>query len=123
MDIALTASDIVFAAILAFVITWVIQGFSKIFRFVPSEFDYSSAEIANIMQKCCSFFPKEILQFKGKTLKRGMIVRVTTLQQKVFEGKLIGYNKDNVVCVLTSKYVIAHELDNIQDIAVVKGEE
>ncbi len=122
---ALTLNDIVFAAVLAFIITWVIQSFSKVLNFVtnmPSEVLYPKGDTSGIIQKCYSLFPKEILQFNGKTIKRGMIVRVTTIQNKVFEGRLIGCNKDNVVCVLTAKYVVAHELNNIENIDVLKSD-
>ncbi len=124
--INLSAKDIIFAAVLAFILTWLIQSFSKIIKLVvsmPSELTYSSSDFALIMQKCCSLFPHEIVQFNGQTLKRGMIVRVTTNKQKVFEGKLIGLNKDNVVCVLTPRYVVAHGLESITEIFVVKVEE
>jgi len=60
-------------------------------------------------------FPKEIVQFNGKTFKRGSKIRMVTNQKKVIEGELIGMNSESVVCVVTSKYIIAHDLRNIKE--------
>lgn len=123
MKIDLTIQDILYAAILAFFFTWLIQNISKIFRIVitrPTEFDYQLKDISKIMKKCYSLFPKEIIQFHGKTFKRGMNVRVTTVQNKTFEGELIGLNNENMLCVLTNSNIVAHELDSIEDMKIIE---
>jgi hypothetical protein len=45
-----------------------------------------------------------------------MKIRVTTTTNTDFEGELIGGNNKNMVCIKTSKYIIAHEIQNIQSI-------
>lgn len=117
----LTITDIIFAAVLAFMITWIIKALIRIFKII--KFIQNSAEnmeqINSILQRCYSIFPTEILQFNGETFKRGTKVRVITNQSKVLEGEFIGMNNDNVVCIFTSTYIAAHNINNIKDICLL----
>jgi len=124
MQIQLSPRDILYAAILALFITWMITGIMKNFRIVitkPTEFVYPPEEVKKILQRCYMLFPKEIILFHGRTYRRGMIVRIVTTQQKVIQGQLIGQNNDNMVCVLTDRHVVAHDLGHIEEIAQIEG--
>ena len=60
-----------------------------------------------------------MVQFNGETYKRGMKLKIITLQKKSFEGEFIGCNERNMLCILTNKYIIAHEITNIQEIEIL----
>ena len=70
-------------------------------------------------QRCYKLFPMEIVQFNGETYKRGMKLKIITMQKKIFEGEFIGCNEKNMLCILTSRYIIAHEMTNIQKIEIL----
>ena len=114
-----TLQQIVISAFLAFIITIFLIYIREIFistrkRSVLS--NYHAKDMGKILQRCYRLFPTDIIQFNGSTFHRGMKVHVTTIQMKDFEGQLIGLSKENMICVLTNKYIIAQELSKIQDI-------
>lgn len=121
---SLTISDILFAAIVSLIFTWIIKSFISIWKILKNpgtiEIKKYESEIANLLQKCYNLFPKDIIQFRGKTFKRGMNVRIVTNQHKTIEGKLIGMNNQNILCIITQKYIIAHEMSNIEDITNIE---
>lgn len=120
----LTGYDILFAAFTALIITWSVTNFVRMWKFLknPSavQFDKGEKELAGVLQKCYNLFPKEIIQFRGKTFKRGMKVRIVTNQHKTIEGKLIGMNSEDILCVITQKYIVAHEISNIEDMSDIE---
>jgi hypothetical protein len=122
--LGLNFSDIIFAALAAFIITGTIKSFMTIWKVFKNpdtiEINQSEKELSNILRKCYNLFPKEIVQFRGKTFKRGMKVRIVTNQHKTIEGKLIGMNSDNILCVITQKYIVAHEMSNIVEITDIE---
>ncbi len=114
----LEVKDILFAAILAFFITWIVLKLLSMYNAMKqstSQFNYQVKDMNRVIGKCYALFPLEIFQFRGKTFKRGMTVRIKTLQNKIFEGKLVGINSSDVVCVLTNQYIVAHELSDIEE--------
>lgn len=119
LDLSLSLEEVIYAAILAFFITWFIRNamkLRKVLKQASAEFGYPNKDLSQILQRCYVLFPKEIVQFRGKTYKRGMKVQIVTLQKKTFEGELIGSNYKDMVCILTNKYIIAHEINNILEI-------
>ncbi len=123
-NVRLSMSDILYVALLAFVITWVIQNISKNFKLIitkPAEINYNQTDVNKIIQRCYGLFPRDIISFQGKTFKRGMNVRITTNQKKIFEGRLIGQNSENMLCVLTNKYVVAQDIENIDEIIIIES--
>lgn len=123
-QIQLSVSDILYAALLALFITWLIQTISKSFRVViskPAEFNYNPSDTNQILQRCYSLFPKDSIRFHGHIFKRGMNVRITTNQHRIIEGQLIGQNNENMICVLTNRYVVAHDLENIEEILQIEN--
>lgn len=123
-NLSLSFEEIFYSALLAFFITWFIQNIIKIRRIIKrtsDEFTYPSRDISKILERCYALFPKDNVQFRGQIYKRGMKIQITTLQKKSFEGEFIGCNNKDMVCILTQKYIIAHEINNIQDIKVLDG--
>ena len=67
--------------------------------------------------RCAELFPIETITFKGREIKRGMKVKMTTIQKNVIEGEFIGVNRVNLVCIKTGNQIIAHQLEKIEEIA------
>ena len=61
-------------------------------------------------------FPIDVLSFKGKEFKRGMQIRITTIQQNVIVGEFIRLNRVNLVCIKTGNKIIAHQLEKIAEV-------
>ena len=123
LDLSLTTEEIIYAALVAFFITWMIQTVSKlrnIIRRANQQLTTPNKDIQLILERCYSLFPKDIINFHGQTFKRGMKIKVTTLQNKSFEGEFIGTNSKGMVCIVTNKLVIAHELRNIENIQLLE---
>ena len=114
MDFQFTIKDIVISAVLAYFATLLLIYSWGVLTRKRQAFSNRSRDIGRILQRRYRLFPIDIIQFHGETFHRGMRVHVTTNQQKDFEGQLIGLSKENMICVLTSKYIIAQELNKIQ---------
>lgn len=122
LNLSISVEEMLSAAILALVITWIIKTLfivKDLVKKMPKEFDYASKDLKAIMDKCYAMFPKEKIQFEGKTFNRGMHVRIMTIHKKTFEGELIGSNQNDMICIITQKYIIAHELTNIKEITIL----
>jgi len=114
--------DIVFAALLALVITWLIGAGSKVMRVVitrSTELGFNPVDIDLVLQRCYGMFPIPSVSFNGAIFHRGMSVRAVTSKERVIEGRFVGINKDNMLCILTPSSVIAQELDSILEMRVV----
>ena len=68
------------------------------------------------IDRCKELFPIDVLSFKGKEFKRGMQIRITTIQQNVIVGEFIGLNRVNLVCIKTGNKIIAHQLEKIAEV-------
>ena len=121
MNLQFTLQEILISAFLAFVVTTiVINAWERLIsarKHNPLS-DYRVRDIKKILQRCYRLFPTDIIQFNGTTFHRGMKVHITTIQMKDFEGQLIGLSKENMICVLTNKYIIAHELNKVRDMYI-----
>ena len=117
----LTSEDIFYAAIGAIFITWLIRFILKINKIIknPASLLSQSEDLRQVIQRCYKLFPNEMVQFNGETYKRGMKLKIITLQKKSFEGEFIGCNERNMLCILTNKYILAHEITNIQEIEIL----
>ncbi|MCI8805106.1 MAG: hypothetical protein HFE59_04290 [Clostridiales bacterium] len=117
----LTSEDILYAALGAVLITWVIKIIMKLNKIIknPMSLLDKSEDLRQVIQRCYKLFPMEIVQFNGETYKRGMKLKIITMQKKIFEGEFIGCNEKNMLCILTSRYIIAHEMTNIQKIEIL----
>ncbi len=117
----LTSEDILYAALGAVLITWVIKIIMKLNKIIknPMSLLDKSEDLRQVIQRCYKLFPMEIVQLNGETYKRGMKLKIITMQKKIFEGEFIGCNEKNMLCILTSRYIIAHEMTNIQKIEIL----
>ncbi|MBR1735677.1 MAG: hypothetical protein IJ736_01505 [Firmicutes bacterium] len=122
IDFTLTPGQVIFALVFGYILTVIINQIMRIadmFRIASTEFSYNSENISAITKRCYSLFPQEILDFNGTRYKRGMRVRITTFQNKTFEGEFIGSNKDrDMLCIITKNHIVAHEIQNIETMQI-----
>ena len=126
MSFQFTMQDLIISAILAYIVTSMILYVWELLTFMrrkQTPANYRARDIRKILQRCYRLFPTDIIHFRGETFRRGMRVHVTTSQKKDFEGQLIGLSKENMICVLTNRYIIAQELNKIHDMYVCFEEE
>ena len=118
--------DIVFAAILALILTWLIRTGSRAIKIVvtkSAEIGYNPMESEMVLQRCYNMFPIDNLRFKGAIFRRGMTVRAVMSGKRVIEGRFVGTNEDDMVCFMTHDYVIARKLENIEEMREMGNEE
>jgi len=104
----LTTNDIILALVLAAIFTWIIN---RIAEFVIIR---KSPDLEQVLKKCYDMFPEEILQFRGEVYRRGMNIRLTTTQNKIVEGEFLGLGDDDMICIMTNKFIIAQALVNVE---------
>ena len=126
MDIGryITSDELIYIAIIAFFVTWFIHTLirlKKIMTAEPGDKTENAKDIRAVMERCYALFPLEKFSFKGQEFSRGMKVKITTFQDRVFEGELIGTNSRNLICIMTSRNVVAHEISNIRDITLLES--
>lgn len=126
MGFNLSENDIIFAAVLAAIITFILNKLVNLIKTLRTngnmQIQYDNTNVKTALAKCYSMFPKEMFVFRGSAYKRGMNVRVTTMQHYTFEGKIIGSNNHDMVCVITPKYIIAHEISHIADMVRIEDD-
>lgn len=122
MQLSLSVSDVLLAAILSFFLTGLVLLYirlSKLFL-VTLKVEKGASDIPSIIERCCGLFPTEIFVYDGQTVRRGALIRVKTVKNKIIEGKFIGLNNENVICIVTRKSIIAYKLNNTARITVVE---
>jgi len=115
----LTSQDIVLAAMLALIITWIVKKVSLMLTAIltrTTEFGYRPKDLEEVLQRCYNMFPIESFRFNGSIFHRGMLVRVVNSKNVTIEGEFIGISEDNMICFLTPNSVVAQEIDNIEEI-------
>ena len=116
----LTYMDYIYAALTAFVITQMILSLGWLKRNIERSKarlnSQNEAERLAVIKQCRNMFPLETVNFRGKVFTTGMKVRITTLQKRIIEGEIIGKNDKDILCIMTSQHIIAHELNKIEDI-------
>ena len=123
MNFQFTLQEILIASAIAFVVTAILINVWEhlaLKRKQPPFSNYQARDIGKILRRCYRLFPDDIIQFHGATFRRGMKVHVTTNRMKDFEGQLIGMSKEKMICILTNKYIIAHELNKVQEMHVLE---
>ena len=122
----LTWQHYLFAASVAYVITYIYRVFSRLLKrqkerrkngektMVIKTFDRQAVD------RCKELFPIDVLSFKGREFKRGMQIKVTTIQNNTIIGEFIGLSQANLVCIKTGNQIIAHQLEKIQEVTTAE---
>ena len=121
----ITFDDILLALVLTVLVVWGVRLLRMVFSMAVTRttiLGYHPDEKGEILKKCCLMFPIETLNFKGMHFRRGMEVQVVTRNKynNTIVGEFVGTNQKNMLCVLTPGTVIAQEIENIEEIRVVK---
>lgn len=113
----------IIAAIMAFFLTYIIMRISNIRKIINDrdelEMNIRNVDKRSVMERCAKMFPIDTMVFNGSVFKKGMNVRITTMQKKVFQGEFVGKNEMDIICILTREHIIAHEIKKITDIVSV----
>ncbi len=120
---SLSIEDVILCMALASFITYFIEVGLRV-RALKREMKLSGSptkDVAQVMKRCYTLFPIEKIVFKGQTYQRGMLVRLTTMSNNNFEGEFIGGNIMNMICIKTGKQIIAHEVQNIKSLTIIKN--
>ena len=122
----LTWQHYLFAASVAYVITYCYRVFSRLLArqkdrkkngektYVIKTFDRQAVD------RCKELFPIDVLSFKGREFKRGMQIKVTTIQNNTIIGEFIGLSQANLVCIKTGNQIIAHQLEKIEEVTIAE---
>jgi len=122
----LTWQHYLFAASVAYVITYIYRVFSRLLKrqkerrkngektMVIKTFDRQAVD------RCKELFPIDVLAFKGREFKRGTQIKVTTIQNNTIIGEFIGLSQANLVCIKTGNQIIAHQLEKIQEVTTAE---
>ena len=119
---ALSWREYLFAAGVAYIITYF---YRSVQRRKEKEKNSEKTYVIQTLDKraterCKELFPIEVLSFQGKQFRRGMRLRITTLQKNVIVGEFIGLNRVNLVCIKTENQIIAHQLEKIEAVAIAE---
>jgi len=120
----LSVQDVIFAAFLAIFLTWFLGWATRVIKFFaikPTrlEFGESTREYEAALHKCCFLFPLATFNFNGTTINRGTKVRVVFTGDKSIEGQFVGTNEENMICLISPKFVVAHEITDIRDLEII----
>ena len=122
----LTWQHYLFAAAVAYVITYIYRVFSRLAKnakekkkngektYVIKTFDRQAVD------RCKELFPIDVLAFKGREFKRGTQIKVTTIQKNTIIGEFIGLSYANLVCIKTGNQIIAHQLEKIEEVTTAE---
>lgn len=116
---ALSWQQVLLAACLALIV-WSVLRFIQLFFFSKTDAHakqtWGEAEMQAALKRCREMFPIETISFRGTEFQSGMRVRITTTQEKIIEGELIGMNQIHMICIRSGNQIIAHQLEKIQEI-------
>ena len=115
----LTFREIIFCMVISFFILVVLKTF-LLFRKLSRESEYPVKVFHNMIKDFYLMFPKQAIMFKGNIYRRGMIIKVTTLHKKIYEGEFVGFNGKDMICIITKTAIVTNNIRNIQDIVLIK---
>ena len=123
----LTWQHYLFAAAVAYVITYIYRVFSRVAAkhkelkkngektYVIKTFDRQAVD------RCKELFPIDVLAFNGREYRRGTQIKVTTVQKNTIIGEFIGLSQANLVCIKTvNNKIIAHQLEKIEEVTIAE---
>ena len=120
---SLTIGDILYAALIAFVVTQLINSILRLMTInkgiLGTAPDYKEADRLVLIKRCIDMFPVDTIYFRGKVFNKGMKVRITTFQRRIIEGELVGKNDMEILCIVTGQHIVAHEIAKIEDMIEV----
>ena len=119
LDRILSVGDVLYAAVLAFILLTVFRGMRFVWRLFMVRHVHIGdmpEDFALLLAHCRRMFPIESVSYRDKTFTRGMRVRITLSMDKTFVGEFIGMNADNVICVVSKDVVAADKLESIKSL-------
>ena len=116
---SLSAYNYIYAALLAFIITYLITRIRNFRKNINGRDElamgYRNIDKSSVMERCIKMFPIETIVFNGNVFKKGMTVKITTMQKKVFQGEFVGKNDMDIICILTKDHKKITEMVSVDD--------
>lgn len=116
----LSWKDLLYAAVVAFFLTKIILMFSSARR-IDKE-NNPQVTPKDVLVRCKLMFPIDTVKFDGKIYTAGMVIKIITHNKKIIEGKLVGRNDSNVLCVITNQHIVVHDISQITQISQIREE-
>lgn len=120
----LTLQDLFFASVAALFLTAFLRAaiwYRRISK--PEPVRLKREEIMLLMNRCFNLYPIDSLILSGENIKRGMLVKITTLKNRTIEGRFVGTNSDRVICLLTKNFITADAISDIAELVVLDRRE
>lgn len=123
MDIEfLTFGEVILCMIISFFILIFLKAF-MLFRKLSRECEYPIKVFNSMVKDFYLMFPKEVIMFRGNIYKRGMLIKVTTLHKKIYEGEFVGFNGKDMICIITKTAIVTNNIKNIKDIILISNKQ
>lgn len=116
----LNFSETIFCILISLFILLIIKAFS-LYRKLSKECEYPLDVFKNMVKDFYLMFPKEVIMFKGTIYKRGMVIKITTIHKKIYEGEFVGFNGKDMICVITKNAIVTTNIKNLKDIFLLKN--
>lgn len=116
----LSFSETIFCILISLFILIIIKSFGLYLK-LSKECEYPLDVFKNMVKDFYLMFPKEIIMFKGNIYKRGMVVKITTIHKKIYEGEFVGFNGKDMICVITKNAIVTTNIKNLKDIFLLKN--
>lgn len=118
----LSFGEIIGSMVLAFIILIFLKAF-MLFRKLSRECEYPIKVFNNMVKDFYLMFPKDVIIFRGNIYKRGMLIKVTTLHKKIYEGEFVGFNGKDMICIITKTSIVTNNIKNIKDIILINNKQ
>lgn len=97
-------------------VSWLIFSVVRLSSHTKQANTVQTLNMAEIGEKCRELFPIDRLYFQGSEFRRGMRVKMTTVQHKIIEGEFIGVNDKDLICIRTATQIIIHQKEKIEQL-------
>ncbi|MCL2215864.1 MAG: hypothetical protein FWB91_02465 [Defluviitaleaceae bacterium] len=127
MNLPITITDIIFAALFAGVIVFIFHVAGRMFHtmitrntvFSLGSRGLSPEQLKVVKQRCYRLFPIESLLWDGTTFTRGSTLHIVTDKNENFVGQFMGTNNENMVCIVTDESIVAQQINTITEIRLL----
>lgn len=119
----LTVGKIIIAAVLAFSITFLVMNWKEVKQILgmgqKKGGSFQATTVGSVTERCKELFPMDTINFQGQVFRRGMMVRVVTIKDKVIEGEFIGKSDAELICIRMDNKLLAQQVEKIKTMTVM----
>ena len=120
----ITTEKILIAAVFAFSITVLVMNWKELKRILgftkKTDASFQETTVGSVTERCKELFPIDTMNFQGEIFRRGMMIRVVTLKEKVIEGEFIGKSDAELICIRMDNKLLAQQVEKIKSMTVLE---